>query len=44
MEAPLGKQRGIFDPKGEKSIRIRASNPLPRGREMRCAVRVQNKP
>ena len=38
MEAPRGKQRGIFDPKGEKSIRIRASNPPPRSGECeRCA-------
>ena len=42
LEAPCGKQRGIFDPKGEKSICIRASNPRPKGREMRRAVRVQN--
>ena len=41
MEAPRGKQRGIFDPKGEKSIRIRASNPRPKGWGMRRAVRVQ---
>ena len=41
MEAPRGKQRGIFDPKGEKSIRIRASNPRSKGRGMRRAVRVQ---
>ena len=44
MEAPRGKQRGIFDPKGEKSIRIRASNPRPKGRGMRHAVRVQQLP
>jgi len=41
FEAPGGKQRGIFDPKGEKSIHIRASNPRPQGWGMRRAVRVQ---
>jgi len=47
MEAPRGKQRGIFPacgrqgPERKKSIRIRASNPRPKGRGMRRAVRVQ---
>ena len=42
LEAPRRKQRGIFDPKGEKARRIRASNPRPKGRGMRRAMRVQN--
>ena len=41
MEAPRCKQLGIFDPKGGKSIRNLASNPRPKGRGMRRAVRVQ---
>jgi len=41
MEAPRGKQRGIFDPKREKSIGFRASNSRPKGRRMRRALRVQ---
>jgi len=48
MEAPRGKQREIFDPKGKKPIYIHAPNPRPKGRAclpdrqgMRRAVRVQ---
>jgi phage FluMu protein Com len=43
IEAPRCKQLGIFDPKGEQPIRIRASNSRPKGRGMQRAVRVQKR-
>jgi|GEM_PF-117551 len=37
LKIPRRKQRGIFDPNGDESICIRASNPRPKGRGMRRA-------
>ena len=42
IEAPRRKQRGIFDPKGETSICIRASNPRPKGAGNATRVRVHD--
>ncbi len=37
LKIPRRKQRGIFDPNGDESICIRASNPRPKGRGMQRA-------
>jgi len=41
LKIPRRKQRGIFDPNGDESICIRASNPRPKGRGNATRVRVQ---